>query len=639
VEPKQIPKIILRGNHEAAREMAREGMRQLDILKNLMSFGKLKQDVRRVEFIDGSEIICRSAFGIEDIQIYVPEKIAEREITLQHYVYITISDYVVIWSLETGEIAEDIYDNEGNIEDEDGNLLVTFPCHKDKLVRWLEGISGKPTRQILKDNPEGNRDYILDNQEDIGNESRVEFYNQYDPSREYYYGVGSPCAWDNLVQNTFENTCPPVPNPRSNCRVRTLIEHDTPQPGYIINSDLASCDNSFKAETYGYRFYAEGDPYHWRDDTAEYLEPYRAKSKLLYLCSYPGSFYLRTSPAPPKLIEFGRPECASYAEPVKMGSACTTFSCVTSKLAAYEGWYLQYLRQAGRTFSFVTVFGEFIADYTPTRGLDENYISLYEVIRGGFDFENDCFNLQQEEGVCAYHQHSDWENPPGLGHCTVLERSELDRIDSESNRFGISWCGSLTPRDEFTEDGKIARKAKISGWYRVLLHFYMGGFHQFGHSCSTQAGGPAGPLQCIQETIIPETLVERFSSVQATIELEKPEKYPKELDDTCERYISCEEGTPECIDGQKRVIRLRYKRPNEYAGHEEDFPSLCAFPNRTQGYPEDEEKELCYPFDGTYNIYTLGEAVEKLIDDHYEDESDNQLIVYLFSKSKTRKIP
>ena len=73
-----LPRIITRGDHEAARLLAREGIRQLNILKNLMSFGNLKQDVRRVRFTNGSEIICRSIFGIDDVQIYVPE-VAEKK--------------------------------------------------------------------------------------------------------------------------------------------------------------------------------------------------------------------------------------------------------------------------------------------------------------------------------------------------------------------------------------------------------------------------------------------------------------------------------------------------------------------------------------------------------------------------------
>lgn len=74
MEHKQVPRIILRGDQEAASHMSREGMRQLDILKGLMGFQNLEQDVRRVRFIDGSEIICRSVFGIDDVQIYAPKE-------------------------------------------------------------------------------------------------------------------------------------------------------------------------------------------------------------------------------------------------------------------------------------------------------------------------------------------------------------------------------------------------------------------------------------------------------------------------------------------------------------------------------------------------------------------------------------
>ena len=70
---KQLPKIVLRGDQERASYRAREGICQLNILKGLMGFQELKQDVRRVRYIDGSEIICRSIFGIDDIEIYVPE--------------------------------------------------------------------------------------------------------------------------------------------------------------------------------------------------------------------------------------------------------------------------------------------------------------------------------------------------------------------------------------------------------------------------------------------------------------------------------------------------------------------------------------------------------------------------------------
>jgi len=113
----------------------------------------------------------------------------------------------------------------------------------------------------------------------------------------------------------------------------------------------------------------------------------------------------------------------------------------------------------------------------------------------------------------------------------------------------------------------------------------------------------------------------RISSVQATIELEKPQDYPKDRTSKITKRI----------DGIEKET-LRYKRPDEYEGNEEDFPSLCAFPGRECGYPEDEEHNICYPFDGTYDIYTLGEAVEELISGHYVDGSDDPLLVYLYER-------
>jgi hypothetical protein len=74
VEVSQIPRIIYDGDIEAASHLAREGMQQLNILKSLMSFNKLQQDVRRVEYIDGSRIVCRSCFGEDVVHIYVRER-------------------------------------------------------------------------------------------------------------------------------------------------------------------------------------------------------------------------------------------------------------------------------------------------------------------------------------------------------------------------------------------------------------------------------------------------------------------------------------------------------------------------------------------------------------------------------------
>jgi hypothetical protein len=92
VEVRRIPRIILRGDTERASYRAREGMRQLNILKELMGFQKLEQDVRRIQYIDKSEIICKSVFNEDIIEIYVPKE--EKEIVSRKPVILTaISTY------------------------------------------------------------------------------------------------------------------------------------------------------------------------------------------------------------------------------------------------------------------------------------------------------------------------------------------------------------------------------------------------------------------------------------------------------------------------------------------------------------------------------------------------------------------
>jgi len=76
---KQLPRIVLKGDRQAAEEMVREGARQFDILLQQMKFAGLKQDVRRVRYLDGSEIVCRSVFGDNTLEIYVPPEVKEKE--------------------------------------------------------------------------------------------------------------------------------------------------------------------------------------------------------------------------------------------------------------------------------------------------------------------------------------------------------------------------------------------------------------------------------------------------------------------------------------------------------------------------------------------------------------------------------
>ena len=104
---KQLPRIVLKGDRQAAEEMIREGVRQFDILLQQMKFAGLKQDVRRVRYLDGSEIVCRSVFGDNTLEIYVPPEVEEREEVLpppSGDFIVFYKDHNLLMRVEKGEL-------------------------------------------------------------------------------------------------------------------------------------------------------------------------------------------------------------------------------------------------------------------------------------------------------------------------------------------------------------------------------------------------------------------------------------------------------------------------------------------------------------------------------------------------------
>jgi hypothetical protein len=577
--------------------MVREGMQQLDILKNLMGFQNLKQDVRRVRFIDGSEIVCRSVFGIEDIQIYVPEEIVERETVLQQYVYVTISDYVTIWDLGTGEVAEGVCDNEKE--------EIIFPCHKDELVTWLEGIQDRPTRQVLKDEPENNRDYLSDNGIDIGNENRV--VCNPDPFKPPWYdidcvGLDSCYTFLNVVKDEGENTCRSPNIPCRDCYWYNLLEKDSPK-------DYPSYTESWHSTYQGFELSCGSHYYECFSPGGEkcFLEVYKPKSQDLTLCPYPF-----------KSFETGRCHGQSSFgdEVVDMICQQASFIYHYAKMDVDENnIYTPYINSS--VYTYKTPLENLIFDFIPRKKLEEksnlsNYKSLQETMRStalsvskNFDIINNHIAVNNlDESLAKYitniYPNLSTEYWPLIekGICKKTTKNLGDLY--ESDRYAVSWC-------EYPSKEKTKNE-----WYKVKLFFYMGKAF-----CIEKNGelvvGPYGGYTCVCGEA-EETNYDRFSSVHATIELEHPEDYKKEK-------IS--------VPGKPSWVK-RYRRPGDYS-------KLGIFPGRESGYPED--GDYCYPFDGTYDIYTLGEAVEKLINNHYEDGSDDQLLVYLLSKTTTRKIP
>jgi hypothetical protein len=637
----EIPcKITPKGDKEYAKEFVGAAQSQLRILESEMTFLNLKQGARKVQLNPRTRVTALVCFNMREVIIdclpIIKKKKEKEELEKlsKFYVYVTISDYVTIWDLLTGEVAEDICNNNGKIYNDNGDPLVTFPCHKDELVKWLEGIKDKPTRQVLKDEPEDNRDYKIDNVLDIGNENRVEKANKWDPSYNYYFGVLDPCVFTNTVRDIHVDTDPTYPYsyPR---KVYDLLEKDTPHSGYVVSCEPGDCSKSFYVNIEGMYYYPpNGNCMTGRYNTVKYFEPYQPRSKKLYLGSYPNPTYMRPG-SPSKRIEYSMPEDSPYLYPITMKSSAASFNC-TDAYSTWD-WGLSHIIKNGYAASFSTVLGNLIVNHNSARELSSDHDTLYDIFRQDFDLEGDCFSTFLREGTC-YYLHK-WETRGSLwGSCGSPEHAQewlhwcsmetlsiSDQIESESNRFGVTWCGS-------PYDYRNSLEAQTDRWYRILLRFYMGGFHTGGHSClqnwshdpsycPNQVGCDVLPPEwggiptVCEVTSLSNELKERFSYVQPTIELEKPEGYPKEINiakyERPENYNANPDGTGFCIDKK--------------------YSTLCAFPGRDQGYCEENNK--CFPFDGTYVLHTLGEAVEELINGHYVDGSDDQLLVYLYERS------
>ena len=547
-----------------------------------MGFQRLDQDVRRVRYTDGSEITCRSIFGIDDVQIYVPKRIREKP-KVERYVYVTISCYVTVWDLQTGEVA----DIPG----------VTFPCHRDKLKDWLKGCKEVPTRQWLKDNPEHSRDYLEDNKVDIGNENRVEWANSLDPSYDCYFGVSGIVSWDEHEYLEYD-TCGDM-SPREDCTIGQMDEWRAPSEDSRKGCSVEACRKCFYREGTENYFIGYG-PYIYRNFNIKYFDPYSNLSKRLFLCPYPAPVCIIPQGVgnPPLVREYSILACASYEKPIIMKSSAVEYDCTEALTSDVEG-YLELTDVRGRVVSFFTALGSLAIDYSPVE-MNKTEIQSYNLAQ-----EHKCSDIYRlVDGVFA--RSHEWKMP---NWCRDRDK-DFDYLLSERNRFGVSWCGSPNPKTE------------TKNWYRVLLRFYMsqphgtsiGGF--VSEDCDPYGGMWSCP-DCVGEYI--DIVEERYSSVHATIELEKPEEYPKKIDKTrYERpadYDSNPDGTDFCVDKK--------------------YSSLCAFPGRTKGYNEKDSK--CFPFDGTYVLHALGKAVEELINNCYKDGSDDQLIVYLLEREKIKR--
>jgi hypothetical protein len=639
----RIPRIILDGDKESSSYMAREGIRQLGILKALMGFSNLQQDIRKVEYIDGSRIVCRSCFGEDVVYIYT-EKKEEAKAEERFYVYVTISDYVTIWDLKTGEVAKGI----GNIEGE----RITFPCHKDKLVGWLNGVKDKPTRQVLKDAPKNNRDYLKDNGMDAGNENRIPLGDE--------GKKGMPINANFTERIEYGQFCFGIPSERCSDPffAPDLYYYEGGSIGYkgkyIHPNSSINYPNSWRMQitNVSYKnnhiycnnatFCMPTFPWMTENDTRN-VEKYEWRTREFHL--EPSNFAGKTSS---ELILL---ECDVF----RAGNTLRKHLNLCRMMNPhYESWFCDI---AGRSslshvFSYRTPLGNLVNDLIPTRKLIDNfedlglYKSIQEIVNveGYIDEYIDMYireNNLEELGLDHYLKnafplsHANdpylllnwaqclnslgceelpipnnnsysfdkkpimyWTTPRTFNDAQLTQTISGKFLGTEGidDRYAVSWCES--PKEKKEED-----------WYKIHLFFYTG--KVFCRECSHTADWRDFThtfCEDIDDTDVSEYYIgDRFSSVQATIELEHPEDYKKE-------NLS--------VDEKPNWVK-KYRRPD-------DFSKLGVFPGRESGYLEDEENHICCPFDGTYDIYTLGEAVEELINNHYKDGSNDQLLVYLY---------
>jgi hypothetical protein len=629
----RIPcKITLEGDKDRARDFIGAAQSQMRLLEKQLEFQNLKQGVRQVRLNSKTTVEARICFSLKEVLIYCKPRLRIGEgYGGAHglYVYVTISDYVTIWNLSTGEVAADVYDGNGD--------ALTFPCHKDKLKTWLSGVVDRPTRQVLKDNPEDNRDYLVNNHKDMGSENRVLLLTDANPSAGDYYGILSINQTDsNEVQNVYDvvfghegyDYC----SPGSRLQIK---EYDTPGPlsfsggldpatpclktfyyDYLYATNTECITNPYEKPGWGhYKFCLVADTV---QDTANSLEYYFSRTKHLFLNPLPDKFY-DPEGLGREITEYTIEDDSPYVNPVEITTHLLNFS----HLRANERWHSndggenkikvvhsdrrKYARNQNPIdlYSFATLLGPLVTEGIPQRILPRNYITAYSLIHPAASGNNLESGIRLDD--CSRNStktitDDDFAFLSPLGDsanwdydCDMKARFYAE--DPGRDRLGVSWCGNTTPGEQ-TED-----------WYRVLLRYYINPDVRCldTDSCKSYIDYSESDIRALPE----EEEGTPISSVQATIELGNPGKYLK----------------------QNEVIgnSFRYKRPDGYDESPEDFSTIFGYPYREEGEAEDGDK--CFPFDGSYDIYTLGEAVEDLINKHYKDGSDDQLLVYLYKKS------
>lgn len=127
---------ITSGNEFVAKGLLGAGRHQLSILKNAMSFQKLKQLQRTVRFNDGTIIKCSSCFGQDTINVFVPPMIPlpVKERKIVEVTYCWCNNYF------TEGIVERIIGDYGDIGDYGEETYPDYCNSDDEAVKNYIGI-------------------------------------------------------------------------------------------------------------------------------------------------------------------------------------------------------------------------------------------------------------------------------------------------------------------------------------------------------------------------------------------------------------------------------------------------------------------------------------------------------------------
>ena len=135
-------KYIIGGNEAKAESLLGEGRHQLSILKNAMSFQKLKQLVKMVTLPDGTLIKCSSCFGLDVVNVFIPTPEAPVPVIEEEKIITELREYDFSFKLTRGDgrIVGASYDNSYLLitvyNSKEEEIAITLPRYNKTTQYW-----------------------------------------------------------------------------------------------------------------------------------------------------------------------------------------------------------------------------------------------------------------------------------------------------------------------------------------------------------------------------------------------------------------------------------------------------------------------------------------------------------------------